>query len=48
MEVNEMSAYAPEGAVVMSSSFVFVPALCSIGLVGYLPEDQCSTDCVFS
>ncbi len=44
MKVNKKRIYAPEGAVVMSSSFAF----CSIGLVGYLREDQCPIDFVFS
>ena len=44
MEVNKMRICAPEGAVVMSSSFAF----CSIGLVGYLREDQYPIDFVFS
>ena len=44
MKVKKMRIYAPEGAVVMSSSFAF----CSIGLVGYLREVQCPIDFVFS
>jgi hypothetical protein len=44
MIIDKMRTYAPEGTVVMSSSFAF----CSIGLVGYLREVQCPIDFVFS
>jgi hypothetical protein len=43
MKIDKVRTYAPEGAVVMSSSFAF----CSIGLVGYLREVQCPIDFVF-
>jgi hypothetical protein len=44
MKINKVRIYAPEGAVVMCSSF----AICSIGLVGYLRGVQDSIDFVFS